>query len=136
MSESHSAWEAEIAALKSGMLELLEFFKHAELFGSRARASWKQEEPNPDSDWDFVVFTDDDELIERLKKIISKLGEVHENEYKEMWVTVSGNVDLCIMPSHKKRILLSAYQYQDDTGCSKEEMKRRIIKWTRNPFQC
>ena len=113
---------------------LIEYFKHAELFGSRGRARWKNIDPPVGADWDFVVFTDDPDLVQQLSAILTRLNPLRENEFGEVWVRAQEDVHLCIMPEFKRRVLLRAYEYQDSTGCTKEEMTRLIVKWTRIGF--
>jgi predicted nucleotidyltransferase len=105
----------------SVVLGLLEYFKYAELFGSRGRARWKNLPEPEGKDWDFIVFTDDPVLIARLRAVLEQIGKVYENK-TEFWVHTSVDVDLNVMPMVKRAELLRAYEHQDRTDCTKNEM--------------
>ena len=77
--------------------ELIYFFKHAELFGSRR---W-QENPRQDADWDWIVFTDDAGLRDRLRRLFDTLGTVQEAG-AEVWVRCEEDVDLHVHPVSKR----------------------------------
>lgn len=115
--------------------DLIEYFKHAELFGSRGRARWKNEAALEGSDWDFIVFTDDANLTKKLRAVLSRVGPLRWNDFREIWVQAPGNVHLNIMPTFKRDLLFSAYAYQDNTGCSKAYMIQLITKWTKEAVE-
>ena len=102
------------------MSSLLEYFKHAELMGSRGWARMNGE-PEPEGrDWDFIVFTDDPVLRARLRSILGEVGEIKEKDDR-IWVRGPGNVDLNIWSTVGRNELLAAYAFRRVTGCTKKE---------------
>jgi len=105
------------------------FIDQAELMGSRGRARMYGREEPVDSDYDYIVFTDNKDHQQALRDELVNLSNSHGYKLKERpdgFLTASGNnSDLSFYPTAKKQDIYRSWELQEN-GVSKDDAWKQV----------
>jgi len=124
MAESDPAESAKPASyVKFSALQWIK--DHAELLGSRGWARMNGR-PEPDSDYDYCFFTDDNEKLWEYRQLLLRVVKEEQGwEARELGdgnlLITSEQIDVSVHPAIKREELLIAYRMRD-AGITKAQM--------------